>query len=158
MAAERMLPTRRITTPRGDLSLVLNAFTNPPFEPIHEVSTRFLTLKAVFLVAITSARRVDEISALVHTPPYTQILDDRVILKPDPAFLPKVVLSFHRSQEIVLPSASSAKERVFHTLDVIRALIQYLDQSRDGQRFRSLFIKFSGPNKGDKASKDSIAR
>lgn len=124
-----MLPTRSVVPP-WDLSLVFNALTQAPFEPIEQASVKHLTIKTIFLVAITTARRVGEISALVHNPPYTQILDDRVILRTDPAFLPKVVTAFHRNTEVVLPSfcssPSSAKEKVFHTLDVRRALVEYL--------------------------------
>lgn len=124
--AERILPTARVTTSPWDLSLVLAALTKSPFEPIENISIKFLTLKAAFLVAITTVRRIGEISALVTNHPYTQILDDRIILKPDPAFLLKVVSSFHRNQEILLPSfceaASSLGVKIFHSLDVRRTL------------------------------------
>lgn len=160
--AERIRPTRRVSTPPWDLSLVLSALTSPPFEPIDEVPLKLLTLKAAFLVAITTARRVGEISALVINQPYMQILEDRIILKPDPAFLPKVVSSFHKSQEIILPSfceaGSSHRERTFHSLDVRRTLICYLDRSREYRKSRSLFLQFAGPGKGNKASKGTIAR
>lgn len=161
-AAMRLLPTRRSIVPPWDLSLVLNALTREPFEPLQDISMRCLTLKAVFLVAVTTARRVGEISALVHNHPYTQILDDRIILRTDPAFLPKVVSAFHRNEEVVLPSfcssPSSAGERVFHTLDVRRTLIEYLHRSSQWRKSRSLFVQFAGPQKGSKASKNSIAR
>ncbi|CAJ0923773.1 unnamed protein product [Ranitomeya imitator] len=47
-----------------------------------------------------------------------RFLDDRVVLRPDPAYLPKVASDFHRSQEIVLPSflpnpASQRRKRSF---------------------------------------------
>lgn len=161
-AASRLVPTRRNTTPPWDLSLVLNALTKSPFEPIDEISLKHLTLKTAFLVAITSARRVGELSALVHSHPYTQILEDRVILKTDPAFLPKVVSDFHRNQEVILPSfctsPASAGEKTFHTLDVRRSLLEYLDRSRGWRKARSLFVQFSGTQKGQRASSNSIAR
>lgn len=160
--ASRIRPTGRITTPPWDLSLVLSALTKPPFEPVSEVSVKLLTLKAAFLVAITTARRIGEISALVINQPYMQILDDRIILKPDPAFLPKVVSSFHRDQEIILPSfceaASSSRERTFHALDVRRTLIEYLARTQDWRNTNSLFLQFSGAGKGNRATKGTIAR
>lgn len=160
--AERVHPSVRIRVPPWNLSLVLEALTKPPFEPIEDISIKFLSLKTAFLVAITTARRIGEISALVISPPYTTILDDRIILRPDPAFVPKVVSAFHRDQEIILPSfceaASSPGERKFHSLDVRRAVIQYLQETASWRKSNSLFIQFSGAGKGEKASKSSLAR
>lgn len=160
--AERVHPSVRIRVPPWNLSLVLEALTKPPFEPIEDIPIKFLSLKTAFLVAITTARRIGEISALVISPPYTTILDDRIILRPDPAFVPKVVSAFHRDQEIILPSfceaASSPGERKFHSLDVRRAVIQYLQETASWRKSNSLFIQFSGAGKGEKASKSSLAR
>ncbi|XP_026528129.1 uncharacterized protein LOC113415103 [Notechis scutatus] len=50
--------------PTWDLPKVLQALTSPPFEPLREVCLRLLTCKVVFLVAITSARRISELAAL----------------------------------------------------------------------------------------------
>ncbi|CAJ0937372.1 unnamed protein product [Ranitomeya imitator] len=53
-------------------------------------------------------------------------LDDRVVLKPDPAYLPNVASDFHKSQEIgkkdFVPNPTSQKEEKLHTLDVLLAL------------------------------------
>lgn len=58
-------PVRRI--PTWDLHLVLNALTRPPFEPLATVPFKILSVKTLFLVAVTSARRVSELGALsVH--------------------------------------------------------------------------------------------
>lgn len=161
-ATVRMSPARMPGAPPWDLTLVLNALTKEPFEPIGDIPIKMLTLKTVFLVAITSARRVGELSALVHNPPYTQILDDRVILRVDPAFLPKVVSPFHKAQEVVLPSfcdsPSSEGEKTFHSLDVRRSLLEYLSRCSEWRKDRALFIQFGGTQKGKKASKNSIAR
>lgn len=70
-ATMRMLPAKIDTTPPWDLSLVLNALTQDPFEPIGEIPIKYLTLKTAFLIAITTARRVGEMSPLVHSHPYT---------------------------------------------------------------------------------------
>lgn len=50
--------------PSWDLPLVLQAFTGPPFEPLRESSLMYLSQKVVFLVVITSARRISELAAL----------------------------------------------------------------------------------------------
>ncbi|XP_073434691.1 leucine-rich repeat-containing protein 4C isoform X1 [Dendrobates tinctorius] len=68
-----------------DLNLVLEALTKEPFEPIQQISTKNLTLKTIILVALTSARRVSDLQALSVNPPYTQIYQDRVVMRTDPA-------------------------------------------------------------------------
>ncbi|XP_072006316.1 uncharacterized protein [Engystomops pustulosus] len=136
LAASRLKPQVLKRTSSWDLSLVLNALIKEPFEPISSASVKNLTLKTVFLVAITSARRLGELQAISIKEPYMRVLDDRIILMLDPNFIPKVVSEFHRGQEIILPSfcknPSSEREREWHTLD--------------------------GKNKGRKASKATIAR
>ncbi|XP_072003573.1 uncharacterized protein [Engystomops pustulosus] len=161
-AASRMTPFRRCTVPPWDLTLVLNYLIRDPFEPLESCSLKWLTIKVVFLVAITSARRVGEISSLSCRAPFLKILDDRVVLMTDPAFLPKVVSRFHRSQEIRLPSfcsnPSTDREREFNKLDVKRAIELYLDRTKDWRKSDSLFVLFGGKNRGQKASAVVIAR
>lgn len=56
--------------------------------------------------------------------------DNRVVLQLDPTFIPKVNSLFHRSQDVVLPdfcpAPSQDRERLWHQLDVKRALRIYL--------------------------------
>ncbi|XP_077343459.1 uncharacterized protein LOC143988068 [Lithobates pipiens] len=161
-ALSRQRPVQGLSFPRWDLSLVLQSLTGPPFEPLKECFLRELTLKTVFLVAVTTARRVSEMEALSVRAPFCVILPDRIVLKTDPAFLPKVASSFHRSQEIVLPSfcpnPSGEKELRFHYLDVRRCILHYLELTKAFRRSDSLFVLFSGARKGCKASRRTIAR
>lgn len=60
-------------------------------------------MKTIFLVAVTSARRILELSALSCRPDLCVFHSDRVVLRPDPTFIPKVLSSFHAAQEICLP-------------------------------------------------------
>ncbi|ETE67099.1 hypothetical protein L345_07119, partial [Ophiophagus hannah] len=53
--------------PSWDLQRALQALTRPPFEPLRSVSLHMLSIEVVFLVAITSARRVSELAALSTT-------------------------------------------------------------------------------------------
>ncbi|XP_071975450.1 uncharacterized protein [Engystomops pustulosus] len=135
-ATSRLKPQTVKKSSAWDLTLVLNALMKEPFEPIDSSSIKNLTLKTVFLIAITSARRLGELQAISIREPYMKILDDRIVLMLDPNFVPKVVSDFHRNQEIILPSfcenPSSAREREWSSLD--------------------------GKNKGRKASKATIAR
>ncbi|XP_061479227.1 uncharacterized protein LOC133383133 [Rhineura floridana] len=50
--------------PSWSLPKVLQALQRPPFEPIRTVPLRILSFKVLFLIAITSARRVSELGAL----------------------------------------------------------------------------------------------
>ena len=57
-------PPRRSLVPRWNVSGVLAALIEKPFEPLRQATTRNLMLKVLFLLAATSARRVSEIHAL----------------------------------------------------------------------------------------------
>ncbi|XP_077120915.1 uncharacterized protein LOC143775974 [Ranitomeya variabilis] len=161
-ASSRARPIHKNRSVPWDLNLVLSALTREPFEPLHSASIKLLSLKTAFLVAITSARRVGDIQALSRLSPYTEFLQDRVVLKPDPAYLPKVASHFHRSQEIVLPSflpnPSNAKEELLHTLDVRRCLLEYITVTNAWKREDALFLSFQGPRKGLRVSKFTLAK
>ncbi|XP_069839364.1 uncharacterized protein [Dendropsophus ebraccatus] len=161
-AASRLCPTVKSKIPPWDLNLVLNGLTTKPFEPLVESHIKFLSYKLAFLLAITSARRVSEIRAFSIQTPYMTIRDDRVVLSPDPAFLPKVVTDFHRSQEVVLPSFCSTpaneQEISFHSLDVRRAILHYLKVTEEWRLSNNLLISFQGKYRGRAASTQTIAR
>ena len=57
-------PLRATRPPPWDLLLVLRSLLGPPFEPLGSSSFRDLSRKALFLVALASARRVSELQAL----------------------------------------------------------------------------------------------
>ncbi|XP_070602642.1 uncharacterized protein [Erythrolamprus reginae] len=80
-------PVRRF--PSWDLTWVLKALTKPPFEPLRSIPIRLLSIKTAFLVAVTSARRVSELSALSVRPDLCVFYPDRVVLRLDPTFVPK---------------------------------------------------------------------
>ena len=148
--------------PFWDLPLVLKALTSHPFEPLHSVDLKFLTLKVVFLIAITSARRIGELGALMAREPFVSFFEDGVILRPDHSFVPKVASSFCRSQEIILPAlrevSDSASECQWHLLDVARALKVYLDRTSVFRKTESLFVLFGAASKGEKASLTTLSR
>ena len=58
-SAERVL-----RPPAWDLSKVLTYLVSPAFEPLSQASFRALTLKTLFLLALATAKRVDELQAL----------------------------------------------------------------------------------------------
>lgn len=77
-------------------------------------------------------------------------------LKLDPAFIPKVSLHFHLSQELFLPSfcpnPTHPLEQRWHTLDVGKALKAYLTRTEMIRKKDTLFINIAEPNKGKKTS------
>ena len=76
-----------------DLLVVLRALTGPPFEPLDTVDIKFVSLKTALLLALTSAKRVGDIQALSVSPSCLQfsIAGDRVVMRPNAAYTPKVV-------------------------------------------------------------------
>ncbi|XP_075179577.1 uncharacterized protein LOC142250994 [Anomaloglossus baeobatrachus] len=93
--ASHIIPPYRRPLDPWDLNLVLTALQKPPFEPLREVSLFRLSQKVVFLVAITSLRRVSDLAALSSESPFLVFHQDKVVLRPTPDFLPKVVSPFH---------------------------------------------------------------
>lgn len=116
--------------PTWDLTKVLNALSQCPFEPFLEASLRYLSYKVAFLVAVTSARRISELVALSIRSDLCVFHSNRVVLCLDPTFIPKINTWFHRSQELVLlnfcPRPIHRLECTWHTLDVHRALKIYI--------------------------------
>ena len=75
--------------PSRDLTLVLQALTKAPFEPLSLAEPKFLTWKMVFLIALASGRRRSEIHAFTFKGCSHSKGWSKVILKTDPAFLAK---------------------------------------------------------------------
>ena len=63
MIASMELQRDRVTPvlPQSDLGIVLEALSKPPYEPLREASFQHLTLKTVFLLAMASAERRNEL-------------------------------------------------------------------------------------------------
>ncbi|XP_069585448.1 uncharacterized protein [Ranitomeya imitator] len=161
-ACERSRPISIPRVPQWDLSIVLNALTQSPFEPLHAASLKNISLKTVLLVALVSARRVSDLHALSIDPPFFVVTSDRILLKTDPCYLPKVASTFHRSQEILLPTFyenhSTPEEERLHTLDVKRTVLAYLERTRDWRKSRALFVSFQGKTKGAGVTKNTLSR
>ncbi|XP_077148511.1 uncharacterized protein LOC143809300 [Ranitomeya variabilis] len=158
----RLVPPYRRPLETWDLNLVLTALQEPPFEPLKEVPLRLLSQKVVFLVAITSLRRVSELTALSCRRPFLAFHQDKVVLRTVPSFLPKVVSDFHLNEEISLPSLCPVPvhrvEKALHTLDLVRALRIYVSRTASFRRSDSLFLLPEGGHKGMPASKATLAR
>ncbi|XP_068128003.1 uncharacterized protein [Hyperolius riggenbachi] len=158
---KRLRPVVISKVPPWDLNVVLQSLCEHPFEPLDQIPDKFLTLKTAFLLAITTARRVSELQALSIKPPYCTISEDRITLRPDFAFLPKVTSKFHRSQEIFLPSfcdkPTNEKERKLHCLDVRRCILHYLERTASWRRSDALLVLFAGKFKGRNSMNSMVA-
>ncbi|XP_073428589.1 uncharacterized protein [Dendrobates tinctorius] len=158
----RLVPPYKRPLDTWDLNLVLTALQAPPFEPLRGVPLSILSQKVVFLVAITSLRRVSELSALSCRRPFLAFHQDKVVLRTVPSFLPKVVSNFHLNEEISLPSLCPVPvhrvEKALHTLDLVRALRIYVSRTAPFRKSDSLFILPEGSRKGLPASKATLAR
>ncbi|XP_060537977.1 uncharacterized protein LOC132709142 [Pantherophis guttatus] len=148
--------------PSWDLPKVLRALTGPPFEPLRDVSLKYLSFKVAFLVAVTSARRISEMAALSIRKELCIFHQDRVVLRLDPSFIPKVNSVFHRAQEVVLPNfcpnPRHPLEKRWHTLDVRRALKVYVSRTATFRRSDALFVSFLPASLGLKISSTTLGR
>ncbi|XP_041419257.1 uncharacterized protein LOC121393799 [Xenopus laevis] len=160
-ALSRLRPQNRDSVPPWDLSLVLDALTRAPFEPLEDVPLEILSLKTTFLLAISSARRVGELHSLSTRESKITFLHDKVILKTRDNFIPKVVSKFHMSQDIILPTffdnPQNEEENRLHHLDVTRCLKIYLQRVADFRKSDNLLLIHEGSKKGLAASKKTIS-
>lgn len=152
-------PVSPVLVPSWDLPTVLRGLQLPPFEPLLEADLLWLSAKVAFFLAITSARRLGELGALLISFPYLQFLQDRVIWRLDTAFLPKVSSSFRLQQEVILPDLpTDGDSLVPPSLDVRRALQIYLQRSLEFRVSPALFVSCGGVAKGKKVSTSTISR
>ena len=59
-------PPTEVRPPAWDLSLVLASLKRAPYEPLTAASEQFVGLKALFLLALASAKRVGELHGLSY--------------------------------------------------------------------------------------------
>lgn len=116
------------------------------------VSLMLLSLKTIFLVAVTSASRLLELSALSVNPNLCMFHKDNVVLMTDLAFIPKVNSIFHKQQELILPlfclNPSHPKEKERHMLDIRRVLRFYTGRTQTFCKIEALFVTIQGKNLG----------
>ena len=142
--------------PSLDLTLVLQALTKAPFEPLSLAEPKFLTWKTVFLIALASGRRRSEIHAFTFKGCSHSKGWSRVILKPDPAFLAKNQLASPGSSifsEIEIPAFTNClgqQDKEDRSLCPVRALRHYLSRTSDLRHGRSLlFVSLLKSKQGD---------
>ena len=149
-----MNPPRRLLVPPWDLAIVLAALREFPYEPLENASLQHLTLKALFLLAVTSVRRVSELQALCALPPYALVNPRSVTLRINPAFVPKTTTSQAMEAPIVLHCfprvVRTAFDQDLRDNCPVRAITLYLDRTKEMRQDNQLFVGF-GPNRRGKA-------
>ncbi|XP_029924002.1 uncharacterized protein LOC115371027 [Myripristis murdjan] len=150
--------------PPWDLDVVLGALQSPPFEPLRGADLKWLSIKTAFLLAITSARRVSELHALSVHGDCCRFSSDgsSVVLRPNPAFLPKVLTEFHLSQSVELRSLSPPDdgedaEQGQSTLCPVRALTEYIRRTQAIRRSNQLFVCHNPGRLGRPLSKSRLS-
>jgi integrase len=142
--------------PGWDLSVVLEALKEGPFEPMRRAALKWVTFKTIFLIALASAKRRGELHSL-RFDTFSRTEDwSSVTLRPDPAFISKTELA-GKQQHVLKPitihalkfASGHVKDRD-RTLCPVRALKLYLRKSaefRDGKQ--KLFVSFKPWHKED---------
>ncbi|KAK2902582.1 hypothetical protein Q8A73_012328 [Channa argus] len=140
---------QRPLAPPWDLSLVLCALVASPFEPLDQVPLRLLSWKTALLLALTSMKRVSDLSALSVSPECLSVRGDLslAVLRPNPAFMPKCITSSFRSRVITLegfftPPHTSEEHASSHLLCPVRALSYYVERTSTIRRSERLFVHY----------------
>ncbi|XP_068118214.1 polycystin-1-like [Hyperolius riggenbachi] len=156
-AVTKIKPPIKKWYPQWDLPLVLQGLSSEPFVPLSECNLQNLTLKTVFLTAITSARRVSELQALSCEAPFTEFFPDRVTLRPMQGFIPKVATSFHFNQEWSLPQFLNPDSDRPEDLSIPEILREYIMRTSEIRKSKRLFVIPDGHRKGQAATVRTIA-
>ncbi len=157
-------PPRRPGVPPWDLELVLSALRHGPFEPLQTVELKWLSLKTAFLLAIVSAKRVGELHALSVHEECCRFLpgDAGVVLRPNPAFHPKVWSEPHSNQPLKLrpfhpPQDGGAGSSGGSLLCPVRALTLYIQRTRANRTTDQLFVCYRANSLGRPVSKSRLS-
>ena len=156
--AQRLHPRPRVVSAPWDLHIVLDSLCLPPFEPLEHADIKWLSLKTVFLLAITSAKRVGELHALSVSAPCMRWgpNDNQVTMWPNPCSLPKVQSPQFANQPITL-AAFHSDEGSRLPLCPVRALRRYVSATAQWRTTDQLFVRFGACRKGAGLSKQRLA-
>lgn len=147
--------------PPWDLELVLGALRRPPFEPLGSADLKWLSIKTAFLLAVTTAKRVGELQALSVHEELCRFKPDNggVVLRLNPAFLPKVLSDSHLSQRIELYPFSPPGDQVpgQSPLCPVRALQLYIRATQTHRATDQLFVCYKRECLGASLSKARLS-
>ncbi|KAI2660382.1 DNA-directed RNA polymerase subunit B' [Labeo rohita] len=161
--ALRLRPPVRPRVPSWDLSVVLEALCRPPFEPVEEISDRFLTLKTVLLLALSSLKRIGDLQALSVAPSFLDFAPglSKAFLFPKAGYVPKVPTSTPRPvvlQAFCPPPFRDADQQKLNCMCPVRALDAYVHRAARWRKSDQLFVCYGPPKRGLPASKQTLSR
>ncbi|KAL1255328.1 hypothetical protein QQF64_013389 [Cirrhinus molitorella] len=150
--------------PPWDLSVVLNALSKAPFEPVESIPLKLLSLKTALLLALTTAKRVSELYTLsVHSSCMRFAPGGlKVTFKTNPAFLPKVFDHSGSDQSVDLmafhpPPFSSSEEERLHCLCPLRTLQVYVQRTKALRKSNQLFVLWADSFKEKPISRQRLS-
>ncbi|KAL0194818.1 hypothetical protein M9458_008390, partial [Cirrhinus mrigala] len=161
--ALRLRPPVQPRIPTWDLSVVLEALCRPPFEPIEEISDRFLTIKTFLLLALSSLKRVGDLQALSVAPSFLEFAPglSKAFLYPRPGYIPKVPSSTPRPvvlQAFCPPPYRDPDQQELNCMCPVRALDTYVHRAARWRKSDQLFVCYGPPKKGLPASRQTLSR
>jgi len=159
----RLRPAVRTRVPTWDLAVVLEGLCQAPFEPIEDVPEKFVTLKTIFLLAISSLKRIGDIQALSVSPSCLEFAPGmaKAFLLPKPGYVPKVPTNVVRPvllQAFCPPPFRTSDQERLNLLCPVRALDAYVHRSALWRKSEQLFVCFGPPNRGCPASKQRLSK
>ncbi len=162
--ARRLNRVSKPLIPPWDLSVVLNALSQPPFEPVDNIDLKLLSLKVALLLALSTVKQVSELHALSSHNSCMLFAADfsRISLKTNPAFVPKVSESAFACRQVDLlafhPLPFSTSEEVrLHCLCPVRALCHYVDRTKKERKNNQLFVSWADSHKGKPISRQRLS-
>ena len=125
------------------------SWTKPPFEPLRKASLKHLTFKTVFLLAVGSGKRRNEIHAWLNRNIRHQADWSKVSLYPSKSFLAKNHLTKEGPEcvaPLVIPALAPTLDKSLkedRSLCPVSALRYYLDKTQDLRQGKELvFVSF----------------
>ncbi len=158
--ARRLNPPCPPSIPSWDLSLVLRALQQGPFEPLQAVEPKFLSMKTLLLFALASIKRVGDLHAFLVDDSCLQFgpADSQIILRPRPGYVPKVPTTPFRDQVVSLQALPPEEaDPALALLCPVRALRHYVDRTQSFRTSDQLFVCHRGRQKGNAVSKQRMA-
>ncbi len=159
----RLSPAARTRVPTSDLAIALQGLSLAPFEPLEEVLAKLLTLKALFLLAISSLKRIGDLQALSVAPSCLEFVPGMVkaFLHPRTDYVPKVPANVARLimlQAFCPPPFQNADQERHNLLCPVRALDAYVHRGALWCKNEQLFVCFGTPNQMFPASKQRMSK
>ena len=146
-------PPIKKVLPVWDLGLVLKALKGKPFEPLVNSSLKLFTLKTVFLVAMATAARGDDLSKLSCDAPFMRERKSPPSFVLLPTDLRKQSRRSHISEELVV--SKFVEDRLVDPFRALKLYLKKVEQFRGN--VKSLFITYGSGIKSAPVAQ-SIAR